>query len=90
MCVMCSTSVPTLFAYFFTITSLHSFTFFMKCFLLLVSIPLFKQAMPRVKNCTSSPDRRNSFMLLSLGYQDVVISRSTANVSVRFDSFVQF
>ena len=41
MCVMCSTSVPTLFQYFFTITSLHSFTFFMKCFLLLVCMLFF-------------------------------------------------
>ena len=38
MCVICSTIVPTLFQYFFTITSLHSFTFFMKCFLVLVII----------------------------------------------------
>ena len=47
MCVMCSTSVPTLFQnfFFFTITSLHSFTFFMKCFLLLVYV-----GMPRGEN----------------------------------------
>ena len=72
MCVMCSTSVPTLFQYFFYITSLHSFTFFMKCFLLLVGIIIELIIMCRynyysyVSMCTSiCPRFRISFFVCS-------------------------